>query len=248
MRARTGLLTLVSGAFLLLCPAKADPPAVPAAVPAAPIAPPAAVAPAAVTQRLRGTVTAFDGTFLTLKTTERKSVILGVTTQTRIVNNRTLRLTDLAPGAYVGVALLKGADGKLRALGIRVYPATMRGQGEGEYPIDPTNPARLLLNGTLSAVRPGGVGGTVTVAFQGAGDAAGGDCTGRATPGGCSGSADIQFARGVPIVSIEGGDVSLLLPGAVVSAAAAPDINGTPVATAITVERDAPPPKVSTTP
>jgi hypothetical protein len=244
MRARTGLFTLVSGAFLLLGPATADP----AAVPALPATPPAAVAPGTVEQHIRGTVTAFDGTFLTLKTTERKSVTLGVTTDTRIVHNRTLRLTDLGSGAYVGVALLKAADGKLRALGIRVYPATMRGQGEGEYPIDPANPARLLLNGTIGTVTPGGIGGTLTVAFQGASASAAPDCTGRSAPGGCSGSADIQFARGVPIISIEGGDVSLLLPGAFVSAAAAPDINGTPVATAITVERDAPAPKITVTP
>ncbi len=153
-------------------------------------------------------------------------------------------LADLQPGAYVGVAALKGADGKLRAQGIRVYPPAMQGQGEGEYPIDPANPMRLLINGAITTATPGGIGGVVTVAFHGAAAAAATECTGRAAPGGCSGAAEVQFARGVPIIAIEAGDTAQLLPGATVSVSAAPDATGTLVATTVTVERDAPPPKL----
>lgn len=243
MRARFGFLLLVSGVSLLAATAApADPPAVPA-VPAV-AAPPAGPLPGAATQRVRGTLTEVDGPFLTLKTGERKTVVLGLTTDTRIVHNRSLQLADLQPGTYVGIAALKGADGKFRAQGIRAYPESMRGVGEGLYPTDPANPSRLLINGTVSAATPGGVGGVVSVAFHGGVSAAGAtDCSGRAVAGGCTGSADVQFARGVPILSIEAGDVSLLLPGAVVSAIAAADAGGALVATSITVERDAPPPK-----
>jgi hypothetical protein len=239
MRAR--LFTLVSGALLVLTTAKADPPAVPA-VPAAPTA--ATVAPGSASQHYRGTLAEFDGPFLTLTLTGKKTVTLGMTTATRIVHDRALGLADLLPGSYVGVAALKGADGKLRAQAIRVYPASMRGQGEGEYPIDPTNPMRLLINGAVTAATPGGIGGVVSLAFHGAADAAATACTGRAVPGGCNGAADVQYARGVPIVAIENGDTSQLLPGATVSVSAAPDPTGTLVATIVTVERDAPPPKV----
>src|SRR6202000_207863 len=54
MRARNRLLTLVSGAFLFSGLASADPPAVPAG-------PSVATAPAGTEQRLRGTITAYDG-------------------------------------------------------------------------------------------------------------------------------------------------------------------------------------------
>ncbi|MEJ0041941.1 MAG: hypothetical protein WDM81_06885 [Rhizomicrobium sp.] len=87
-------------------------------------------------------------------------------------------LADLQTGSYVGAAALKGADGKLRAQGIRVYPPEMRGQGEGEYAIDPANPMRLLINGAVTSVTPGGIGGVVTVAFRGAAVAAGSECAG----------------------------------------------------------------------
>lgn len=244
MRARTGFITLLSGAILLLASAKADPPA----VPAVPAAPPAAAAVGAAPQRYRGALAEFDGPFLTLTLTGKKTVTLGMTTATRIVHNRALQLADLQTGSYVGVAALKGADGKLRAQGIRVYPETMRGQGEGEYPIDPANPTRLLINGAIAGIAPGGIGGVVTIAFHGAAGATTGDCTGRAAPGGCSGGAEVQFARGVPIIAIEAGDTAQLLPGATVSVSAAPDATGTLVATSVTIERDAPPPKIPPSP
>jgi len=235
MRAR--LFTLVSGVLLFLASAQADPPAVPAV-------PPAATA-ATGAQRFHGTVAEFDGPFLTLTLAGKKTVTLGMTAATRLIHNRALQLTDLQPGSYVGTAALKGADGKLRAQAIRVYPPEMRGQGEGEYPIDPANPMRLLINGAITTVTPGGIGGVVTIAFHGAANPAATECSGRAVPGGCTGAAEIQFARGVPIIAIEAGDGAQLLPGATVNVSAAPDATGTLVATAVTIERDAPPPKPS---
>ncbi|HEY0106712.1 MAG TPA: hypothetical protein VGB91_11560, partial [Rhizomicrobium sp.] len=86
-------------------------------------------------------------------------------------------------------------------------------------------------------------GGVLTVGFRGAASSGTGPCTGRAAPGGCAGSADIQFARGVPILAIEAGDTAQLLPGATLSISATADASGALVATAVTIERDAPPPK-----
>lgn len=214
-------------------------PAVPAGPSTVTLTPPAT----AGALRYRGTIAELNGPFLTLKTADRKSVTLGITLATRVIHNRTLKLTDLQTGWYVGVAALKAADGTLRAQGIRVYPANMRGQGEGEYPPDASNPMRLLINGAVTTVAPGGIGGVLTIAFHGGAADPAGQCTGRAAPGGCNGAAAIQFARGVPIVAIEGGDATLLIQGATVSATVTPDANGTLVASAITIERDAPPPK-----
>ena len=249
MRARTVAFSLVSGAFLLFTAAAAQTAAVPP-LPGAPvqlIPPPGVASPVPIArpaQHYRGTIQELNGPFLTLKTADKKSIVLGVTMQTRVIHNRMLKLGDLQTGAWVAVAVLRGADGKLRAQGVRVYPASMRGQGEGEYPADAANPMRLFVGGAVTTVAPGGIGGVFTVAFHGTGADATGACMGHATTaGGCDGAAEIQYARGVPIVAIEGGDLTQLLPGATVSASAAPDANGTLVASAVTVERDAPPPK-----
>lgn len=265
MRARNITPALLSGALLISTVAGAQtlpgtlPPAPPSqtqpvlrppvgVAPATPAQPPVttlpgAPVPGAATVRYRGTVQAFDGPFLTLKTTDRKTISLGITTATRLAHNRLLQLTDLQPGWYIGIAALKSADGKtLRAQGIRVYPAAARGTGEGAYPIDPANPMRLLINGAVTAIAPGGIGGTLTVGFHGSQPPGSATCDGKAPAdgSGCNGAAIITYAKGVPITAIEAGTFGQLLPAATISVTAAPDAGGAMVATAITIERDPP--------
>jgi hypothetical protein len=266
MRARNTSIALLSGALLSFTIAGAQ--TLPGTLPPAPQAPaapaqpptvlrppigvapppttaplPGAPAPGAATQRFRGTLQEMDGPFLTLKTADRKTISIGLTAATRIVHNRLLQLTDLQPGWYVGVAALKSADGKtLRAQGIRVYPANARGAGEGAYPLDPAKPERLLITGSVTAVAPGGIGGTLTVGFHGSQPQGGATCDGKAAPGGagCNGLAVLNYAKGVPITAIEAGTVEQLLPAATISVTVAPDADGTLVATGITIERDPP--------
>lgn len=272
MRARNTVIALLSGALLIStaaggqtlpgtlppAPPQTPPPQGPAQPPTVlrppigvtPATPsptltmtPTAPAPGAATTRYRGTIQEFDGPFLTLKTTDKKTISIGITAATRLAHNRMLQLTDLQPGWYVGVAVLKSADGKtLRAQGIRVYPANARGVGEGAYPIDPANAMRLIVNGSVTAVTPGGVGGALTVAFHGSQPQGSATCDGKAASdgSGCNGAATIAYAKGVPIVAIEAGVFGQLLPAATVSVTAAPDAGGTMVATAITIERDPP--------
>jgi hypothetical protein len=267
MRARNTVLALLSGALLVSTMAGAQtlpgtlPPAAPAQPPVvlrppigvapatpAPTTPPVttmpgAPAPGAATTRYRGTIQEFDGAFLTLKITGKKPVSIGITTATRLAHNRMLQLADLQPGWYIGVAALKSADGKtLRAQGIRVYPANARGTGEGAYPIDPANPMRLIINGAVTEVKPGGVGGTLTLGFHGSQPQGSATCDGKAAAdgAGCNGTAVLTYAKGVPIIAIEAGAFDQLLPAATISVAAAPDASGTMVATAITIERDPP--------
>ncbi len=253
MRARLFALALLAGAPFVLSAAFGQPavPPVPGAQPPVILRPPSdvtqpalPVAPqAAPAQQVHGVIQQFDGPFLTLKTTDRKIVTLGMTTATRIVHQRILPLTDLAPGGFASVAALKGADGKLRALGVRLYPATGR-LNEGQYPLD-AGATRILTNGTIAGFVPGGSGGMLAVNFHGAAPDATGQCTGRAPLGGlgCTGQAQFQIARGVPVISMETGDISLLLTGAAITVSAAPDANGTLVALSLTVEKDAPAPR-----
>src|SRR5689334_15456418 len=130
MRARNTCTALLLGALLIFTAAGAQtlpgtlPPAPPAQTPATPPAqppvlrPPVGVAPTTPTQpsvttmpgtpapgaatvRYRGTVQEFDGPFLTLKTTDKKTISIGVTSATRIAHNRMLQLSDLQPGWYI---------------------------------------------------------------------------------------------------------------------------------------------------
>jgi hypothetical protein len=241
MRARLLLVTLATGALLSngaqaqTAPAVPPQPGQPAVAPGVNIISP--TVPSAAIQRVRGTVQEFDGPFLTLAVTGKKTVTLGMTGTTRIVHNRLMQLSDLQIGTYVGIEALKGVDGKFRAQGIRVYPPGARGMGEGLYPAAPDSP-RFIIAGAITAVALGGVGGTLSLGFRGAAADATGACVGHASESGCSGSADIQFARGVPILSIEAGAGAQLVPGAMVSASATANPDGTLVATSVTIERD----------
>ena len=207
---------------------------------AEPVAPAAVAPPAAL--RLHGVVKSFDGQYLTLKIDSGKTVVLGVQPTTRIVRGQMLTLADIHPGDFIGATSIKGTDGKLRAQGVRIFPPLMHGSGEGLYPME-SNPARLATNGTVDTVTPAPGGGTLKLSFHGAGAVGDPACAGHALPGGfgCTGSAELIVARGVPIVSTTQGDTSLLLPGAIVSASAATDATSLLSATGITVEREGKP-------
>lgn len=190
--------------------------------------------------RIHGVVSLFDGTTLTIKADSGKTTLIGFPPATHIAHRRMMSLGDIRTGDFVGALSLKDATGKLRAQAVRVYPNTAEAPGEGQYPMD-SNPARLVTNGTVSAVSA--ADGKLTLAFHGASLQVDGGCTGRPPAGGagCSGSADLMIARGVPIVAISNGDTSLFRAGAVVTVVATPDPSSLLTATSVTVERDAKP-------
>jgi len=190
--------------------------------------------------RIHGTVSQFDGNYLTLKADSGKSVAASVRPETRIVHSRTILLSDIKSGDLVASLAMKNAAGELHALGLRVFLNSAEGTGEGQYPM-PADPSRIVTEGTVSAVSASD--GKLSLTFPGATASANGDCTGRATPGsaGCIGSADLVVARGVPIVAVGNGDTTLLRAGAIVTVSAVLGDAGSLAATAITVERDAKP-------
>jgi hypothetical protein len=193
---------------------------------------------------IHGVVTSLDGQMLTIKNDNAKSVIVQLDPSVRIIHNRRMALTDIQPGAFVGTFAVVTKDKTLRAQGVRVFPDAMRGVGEGQYPMA-SNADRIMTYGSVAGVTPQAGGGVLKLTFHGAGSAGDATCTGHAPAGGagCQGSADIFVARGVPVMSIEAGDVSLLLPGTVVAADTTSDAGGLSTATVVTIERDAPVPK-----
>lgn len=190
--------------------------------------------------RVHGVVKAFDGQYLTLTADSGKTMVLGLQPATRIVRNHMLTLADVKPGYFVGTLAMKSADGALHAQAIRVFPPASLGVGEGQYPME-LNPSRIVTNAVVTSVTPGPSGGSLSLTFRGAGGEP--ECSGRAPSGGggCSGSAQLVVARGVPIIAITEGDPSLLLHGAIVLAYATADVTNLFTATSITVERDGKP-------
>jgi hypothetical protein len=191
-------------------------------------------------QRVHGSIKSFDGQYLMLKADSGQTVTIGVQPATHIVHSRTIALADLKSGDSVGTLALMGADNKLRAQAIRVFPSGMQGNGEGQYPLE-SNASRMVTNGTIAAVASTPSGGALTVSFHGAATQGTNACTGHAAPDGCTGTADLIIARGVPIIAMSDSDTTLLLPGAIVSVFATADPASLLTADSIIVERDGKP-------
>jgi hypothetical protein len=232
------------------------PPAPSAAPQAADAQPPAAVPPSATApqqppaamgaplQRVKGTIATFDPATETLSVTtpDHRTVSVALQQATRLVYDQRRKLADIKAGDFVGVGALKGADGKLRAQQVVVFPDSMRGVGEGQYPMGDPASNRLMTN--ASVVNVAGytsASGSLELSYKGSTANPDGTCSGRASAAGsagCTGTASISVAKGVPVIAIVPGDQSLLVPGASVSVLmhAAPD--GSLTCPALTVEKD----------
>ena len=196
-------------------------------------------------QRLRGTIEAYDplSRMLTISTGKTTTATVTLPANLRIVYDQHRKVADIKQGDFIGAAALKGADGKLRAQQVAVFPEELRGMGEGQYPMGDPASSRIMTNATVSGVTAAAPNnGTVSVTYRGAGAGADGVCGGHAgaasSAGGCSGDAQIVIAPGIPVIALMLGDETLLVPGAAVSVTAGATPEGTLQATRLTVEKD----------
>src|SRR5690606_35204378 len=99
----------------------------------------------------------------------------------------------IVPGSYIGTAAVPQRDGTLRAVEVLIFPETMRGVREGHYPWDLT-PETTMTNAVVESVVGKVSGRTVTLKYKG-------------------GEQIVQIPPEAPIVTLEPGDRSLLVPG-----------------------------------
>jgi hypothetical protein len=181
--------------------------------------------PAAGQQRIRGTVESFNAPTLLVKADDGQSFSIIVPAELRIMANAKSSLADIKPGDFVGSAAIKGADGKMHAQEVHIFPEAMRGTGEGHRPMAPDPTAnisgvagepqeRTMTNATVTGVQSR----TLTLKYK-------------------DGEAEIVVAPDVPIITLVVGDASLLKPGAAVAIVAVKKDAGL-VATNLTAEKD----------
>jgi hypothetical protein len=66
----------------------------------------------------------------------------------RVLTVKKVDLNSIATNAYVGIATRTGADGKLTALEVLVFPEAGRGSGQGHYDWD-LEPGSMMANDTV---------------------------------------------------------------------------------------------------
>jgi hypothetical protein len=104
----------------------------------------AAQAPA----RVRGTVAAFDGAVLSVRSSQGEGFLISVAEKTDIVFARPIALADIKPGDFLGVTSIKAADGGLTAYEVRRFPQALN---PGHRPFDGRDD-QTMTNATVGAI------------------------------------------------------------------------------------------------
>lgn len=158
---------------------------------------------------VNGTVEALSGHTLLVNTTEHGEISVTLPAATRIVAQRAASLAEVRAGEFIGATAVQGADGKLRATEIHIFPESMRGVGEGHYPMGAA--ATTMTNGNVEAVT-----GSVAQS-QGAGS--GGESLRISYKGGQS---QVEVPPGVSVTLMRVADDTALQSGAHITVLLAP--------------------------
>ncbi len=118
------------------------------------------------TVRVRGTVEAFDGAMMTVKSRDGQT-----TYKIKLTDNAAVRgivkaaLTDIKNNSYIGVTGMPQADGSQKAVEIHIFPEPMRGVGEGFRPWD-LMPNSTMTNAAVAQMVKGVEGDEITLKYK----------------------------------------------------------------------------------
>jgi len=140
---------------------------------------------------IRGTIAAFEGNELSVKSRDGADLKLELVAETTIAAAKAITLVDLKPGAYVGCAAKRRPDGTLVALEVHAIPSTVRPQFLPTWDLEP---GATMTNAHLAAVVRAAGGNEITLEY----------------PGGVQ---KILVPDGTPIVTTVPADRSALKPG-----------------------------------
>jgi hypothetical protein len=160
-------------------------------------------ADAPTNMRVRGTVTAFDGKVVSVKSRDGKDLKLQLAESGVVVAPKAITLADLKPGDFVGVTSIR-KDGVLTAREVHVLPRTAT---EGHTPWD-LEPESSMTNANIAKAVKSASGHELTLEYKG-------------------GSQTIQVPDGTPIVTTVPADRALLTPGTYIFTVAQVAADGT---------------------
>jgi hypothetical protein len=175
-------------------------------------------------QKISGEVVASDAANLRVKSSAGEVTNIRLADNLRVSARGPSSPAMIVPGAFIGTTAAPGADGMLVASEVHIFAESMRGTGEGHRPMD-NGPGNTMTNATVTGVTSGAAKSRNSIINAAVADvgAAAGALTITLTYKG--GEKKVIVPDNIPIVTIEPGDRSLLVPGAhvVVYAAVKPD-------------------------
>ena len=152
--------------------------------------------PAGTPTRIRGTVDKLDGQNLMVKSRDGQTVTIELAANVAVITLVKKSVADIKAGDYVASTGVKGTDGKIHAVEVRIFPEAARGTGEGQYPWD-LMPDSIMTNATVGKVDQAPQGPVLHVTFKGT-------------------ESEYTVGPDVPVLANAPGDISLLKPGVAV--------------------------------
>jgi hypothetical protein len=174
--------------------------------------------PATTPARIRGTVEKRDGKVLTIHSRGGETLTLNLADNFSVSALVKKTLADVKPNDYIASTGIKGTDGKLHCVELRIFPEALRGTAEGQFPWDGV-PDSTMTNATVTGLVEGTSGQTIKVNFKGT-------------------DADFVAGPDCPVFGYTSGDPSLLKPGAAIFTVAQKAADGTLTASRLTAEKD----------
>jgi hypothetical protein len=153
------------------------------------------------TQRIAGTLDKVDGKTLYIKSANGP-VTLTLTDNAVVVARVKATAADIKAGDYVASGGVPQPDGTQKAVELRIFPDSMRGNGEGHRPGWPGAPNGTMTNGAVGQTVTSVDGPVLTVKFK-------------------DGEKKLLVGPSVPVQRLEIADRSELKSGAAVAAPAA---------------------------
>lgn len=127
----------------------------------------AAFAQDAAPTRIRGEIVAADAATLTVQRRGSGDLVkIALPANIAVGAVKNVKLSDIGKGSFIGTATETGADGKLTALEVLVFPEAARGTGEGHYAWD-LLPGSMMTNANVDMVASGVKGRVLTLSYKG---------------------------------------------------------------------------------
>ncbi|MBV9015132.1 MAG: hypothetical protein JO058_05700 [Alphaproteobacteria bacterium] len=121
--------------------------------------------PAAARVRIAGTIDKLDGNDLRINRKDGQSQTVTLDADAAIYGVEKRSVADIKPGDFVASGGVRGADGKIHAVEVRIFPETLRGTGEGQRPWS-VKADGVMTNATVGTVTQSPEGGVVHVAYK----------------------------------------------------------------------------------
>ena len=168
--------------------------------------------------RVAGTVDKLDDNKLTVDTKGSQPVTVVLADNAAVFGVEKRTVADIKPGDYLASGGVKGTDGKIHAVEVRIFPESLRGTGEGQRPWD-ARPDGVMTNATVGTVSHSPEGGVIHVKYK-------------------EGESEFTVGSEVPVLAYVAGDRSLLKPGAAIFTIAEKKPDGTLMTGRVTAEKN----------